>query len=383
MCVFFYFLSLHKILLLGRIKVNFLCSRWYYLCTYNMRTLDMKYIALPNDKLLPELRKYDADGHVVLLSDKVYRLSFYLAMEEYVARHVNEEDCFFMWQVNPSVIFGRNQLIENEVNIDYCRENGISMFRRKSGGGCVYADMNNVMFSYITKEVNVGFTFNRYINMVAAVLRKLGVEAIPSGRNDIMIEGRKVSGNAFYLAQGKSIVHGTMLYDTDMRNMVGAITPSSEKLLSKGVESVRQHIALLKDYIDISIDEFLVFVMNHLCDGCIRLTDKDVKEIEEIEREYLTDEFVFGNNPRYMLVRKSRIDGVGDMEIRIEAKNNIIKKVNMLGDYFIVGDIDTGLLKRLIGVALQKENLEKALPDDLSEYVLNLKKEDFINILLG
>ena len=304
-------------------------------------------------------------------------------MEEYVARHVNEEDCFFMWQVNPSVIFGRNQLIENEVNIDYCRENGISMFRRKSGGGCVYADMNNVMFSYITKEVNVGFTFNRYINMVAAVLRKLGVEAIPSGRNDIMIEGRKVSGNAFYLAQGKSIVHGTMLYDTDMRNMVGAITPSSEKLLSKGVESVRQHIALLKDYIDISIDEFLVFVMNHLCDGCIRLTDKDVKEIEEIEREYLTDEFVFGNNPRYMLVRKSRIDGVGDMEIRIEAKNNIIKKVNMLGDYFIVGDIDTGLLKRLIGVALQKEDLEKALPDDLSEYVLNLKKEDFINILLG
>ena len=343
----------------------------------------MKYIALPNDKLLPELRKYDADGHVVLLSDKVYRLSFYLAMEEYVARHVNEEDCFFMWQVNPSVIFGRNQLIENEVNIDYCRENGISMFRRKSGGGCVYADMNNVMFSYITKEVNVGFTFNRYINMVAAVLRKLGVEAIPSGRNDIMIEGRKVSGNAFYLAQGKSIVHGTMLYDTDMRNMVGAITPSSEKLLSKGVESVRQHIAVLKDYIDISIDEFLVFVMNHLCDGCIRLTDKDVKEIEEIEREYLTDEFVFGNNPRYMLVRKSRIDGVGDMEIRIEAKNNIIKKVNMLGDYFIVGDIDTGLLKRLIGVALQKENLEKAFPDDLSEYVLNLKKEDFINILLG
>ena len=239
------------------------------------------------------------------------------------------------------------------------------------------------MVSYITKEVNVGFTFNRYINMVAAVLRKLGVEAIPSGRNDIMIEGRKVSGNAFYLAQGKSIVHGTMLYDTDMRNMVGAITPSSEKLLSKGVESVRQHIALLKDYIDNSIDEFLVFVMNHICDGCIRLTDKDVKEIEEIEREYLTDEFVFGNNPRYMLVRKSRIDGVGDMEIRIEAKNNIIKKVNMLGDYFIVGDIDTGLLKRLIGVALQKENLEKALPDDLSEYVLNLKKEDFINILLG
>ena len=182
------------------------------------------------------------------------RLTHYLATEEYVARHLDGDEYFFMWQVPPTVIFGRNQLIENEVNLDYCRRHGISTYRRKSGGGCVYADMNNIMFSYITKDENVSLTFSKYITMVADMLRKLGVDATASGRNDIMIGGRKVSGNAFYHIPGRSIVHGTMLYDTDMQNMVGAITPSDEKLVSKGIQSVRQHITLLKDYISMDIE---------------------------------------------------------------------------------------------------------------------------------
>ena len=103
----------------------------------------------------------------------------------------------------------------------------------------MYADLNNIMFSYITGDDSVGFTYNRYINMVVRVLRQLGVDAKASGRNDVLIGDRKVSGNAFYKIPGRSIVHGTMLYDTDMANMVGAITPSNEKLVSKGVESVR------------------------------------------------------------------------------------------------------------------------------------------------
>ena len=178
-------------------------------------------------------------------------LSFYLSMEEYVARtKPAESEYFFMWQVEPSVIFGRNQLIENEVNIPYCRSHGIRMYRRKSGGGCVYADMSNIMFAYITPDENVSLTFNKYIDLVVGTLRKLGVPAEASGRNDILIHGRKVSGNAFYHIPGRSIVHGTMLYDTNMQNMVSAITPSDEKLVSKGVKSVRQHIALLKDHIE-------------------------------------------------------------------------------------------------------------------------------------
>ena len=119
-------------------------------------------------------------------------------MEEYIARNLDKGEYFFMWQVDPTVIFGRNQLIQNEVNIEYCRQHNIQTYRRKSGGGCVYADMTNIMFSYITPDENVSLTFSRYIDMVSEMLRKLGIPAETSGRNDIMIEGRKVSGNAFY-----------------------------------------------------------------------------------------------------------------------------------------------------------------------------------------
>ncbi len=320
--------------------------------------------------------------YVALPVEKVRRLSFYLAMEEYVARRIDEQDLFFMWQVEPSVIFGRNQLIENEVNLKFCRERGIKTYRRKSGGGCVYADMNNVMFSYVTKDEAVGFTFNRYINMVVLVLQNLGVDAKASGRNDVMIGDRKVSGNAFYHIPGRSIVHGTMLYDTDMVNMVGAITPTDEKLLSKGVASVRQRIALLKDYINLDIEQFKTFVRNNLCQGEIVLNEEDIRGIEEIEKDYLTDEFIYGNNPKYTIVRKRRIGTVGDFEVRIEMKNGEIKGMVMLGDYFIVGDIDDTILRPLKGVRLEREALEKALPEQLDTAILNLRKADFIDLLL-
>ena len=320
--------------------------------------------------------------YVALPVEKVRRLSFYLAMEEYVARRIDEQDLFFMWQVEPSVIFGRNQLIENEVNLKFCRERGIKTYRRKSGGGCVYADMNNVMFSYVTKDEVVGFTFNRYINMVVLVLQNLGVDAKASGRNDVMIGDRKVSGNAFYHIPGRSIVHGTMLYDTDMVNMVGAITPTDEKLLSKGVASVRQRIALLKDYINLDIEQFKTFVRNNLCQGEIVLNEEDIRGIEEIEKDYLTDEFIYGNNPKYTIVRKRRIETVGDFEVRIEMKNGEIKGMVMLGDYFIVGDIDDTILRPLKGVRLEREALEKALPEQLDTAILNLRKADFIDLLL-
>ena len=324
----------------------------------------MKYIALPDE-------------------NSVRRLSFYLAMEEYVARNVDERDCFFMWQVRPSVIFGRNQLIENEVNLDFCRRRGIMTYRRKSGGGCVYADMKNIMFSYVTDEDNVGFTFNRYINMVALVLTKLGVDARTTGRNDILIGDRKVSGNAFYRLPGRSIVHGTMLYDTDMENMVGSITPTGEKLLSKGVESVRQRIALLKDYVTIGIEEFKDFVRQNLCDGVRTLTLDDVQAIETLEREYLSPEFVYGNNPRYTVMHRRRIEGVGDMEARVELKNGIVKDLNLVGDYFLTGDLDGRIVARLRGVPLKREALMEALPERVEDVIMNLSRDSLVSLLLG
>ena len=319
--------------------------------------------------------------HIALPCKETRRLSFYLAMEEFVARNIDADDCFFMWQVEPSVIFGRNQLIENEVNLDFCRRRNIQTYRRKSGGGCVYADMNNVMFSYITKDEAVNFTFNRYINMVVLVLRKLGVDARASGRNDIMIGDRKVSGNAFYHIPGRSIVHGTMLYDTDMENMVGSITPTDEKLVSKGIGSVRQRIALLKDYIGLDIEGFKSFVRTNLCDSETALTTSDIRGIEDIEMEYLSPEFVYGNNPKYSVVKRRRIDGVGEIEARIELKNGIIKGLSLLGDYFLTGELDQSIIRPLKNVPLECKAVEDALPERIDCVIRNLKKEELARLL--
>lgn len=230
--------------------------------------------------------------YISLPDEKVRYLSFYLAMEEYVARHLSEPDCFFMWQVEPSVIFGRNQVVENEVNIDYCREHGIHIYRRKSGGGCVYADMDNVMLSLVTDGDNVGFTFNRFVQMILLVLRKMGIEAVGTSHNDIMIGDRKVCGTAFYQLPGRSIVHSTMLYDTNMTHMLNAITPSTEKLEKKGIQSVRQRITLLKDHTQLSLDEVKTLIRNTLCQAELRLTTEQVAEIETIEQSYLKREFI-------------------------------------------------------------------------------------------
>ena len=319
--------------------------------------------------------------YVTLPNNRERRLTFYLAMEEYIARHMKGDEYFFMWQVTPTVIFGRNQLIQNEVNLEYCQQHNINTFRRKSGGGCVYADRNNIMFSYITIDENVSLTFGKYIDMVATMLRKLGVDATASGRNDIMIGDKKVSGNAFYHVPGHSIVHGTMLYDTDMQNMVGAITPSDEKLISKGIKSVRQHITLLKDHISLDIEQFKQFTKDNLCNGEVILGEDDIKKISEIEEEYLTPEFIYGNNPRYNIIRSGRIEGVGDIVVNMEMKNDVIHDIDIKGDFFLVGDIGQQIITPLRGVKLTEQEVAKALPNQLDDVILNLKKNDFVELL--
>ena len=231
--------------------------------------------------------------YVSLPFNDTRRLSFYLAMEEYAARNLNDgDDLFFLWQVEPTVIFGRNQVIQNEVNIPYCSEHGIQFYRRKSGGGCVYADRSNVMMSYITRSDEVTTTFSRYMEMVCKMLQELGLPATSTQNNDVLIDGRKVSGNAFYHIPGHSIVHGTMLFDTDMEHMLNAITPPQTKLDKHGVESVRQRITLLKEHTDLSIEAFKEFAAQRLCNKELKLTDKDVKGIEAIEQEYLDPQFI-------------------------------------------------------------------------------------------
>lgn len=317
--------------------------------------------------------------------EQPHRLSFYLAMEEFVARELTQlDECFFMWQVKPTVIFGRNQLIENEVNLPYCRAHHIDTIRRKSGGGCVYADMNNVMFSYINTGWNITLTFDHYLHKTVQMLRSLGVDASASARNDIMIDGRKVSGYAFYHIPGRNIVHGTMLYDTDMQNMVGSITPSDQKLVSKGVESVRQHICLLKDYIGdrMDVNQFKDYTRRYLCNDEYTLTADDVARIRKIQKEYHDPAYIYGHNPAYTTRRHVRLDGVGEFEVALDIKGQKIRGLNIMGDFFLTGDLNA-LIARLKGTPYTREALALKIQGlDIEHTVMGLTPDGLLKILI-
>jgi lipoyltransferase/lipoate-protein ligase len=308
------------------------------------------------------------------------RLPFYLATEEHLALNYPKDEYFFMWQVRPTVIFGRNQLIENEVNLDYVRSHNIEYYRRKSGGGCVFADFSNIMLSFITPNFNKDFVFDNYLGKVVELLKKLGLNAEFSGRNDILVDNHKVSGNAFYKIKDRSIVHGTMLYDTDLEAMVRAITPDNEKLLTKGIASVRNRVTNLKEHLAISIEEFKDYLRLNLCESEITLFDDDLAAISRIEETYLDLDFIYGKNPDYTIIKKKKVPA-GLIEVSLVLKNKLVKKINILGDYFLLGDLEQ-ITKLLVNKTFTREAFISALKGiDIGEYIYNLTLQDFIEIV--
>lgn len=317
--------------------------------------------------------------------DTIHQLPFYFAVEEYVARHYTDDDYFMGWRVNPTVMLGRNQLIDNEVNTDYCKEHKIDIFRRKSGGGCIYADKGCIQFSYISRAVNANEAFTAYMQRMADLLKGLKIDAQLSGRNDILINGTKVSGCAFYQLSNRSVLHNSLLFDTQLDHLSNALTPAKEKLQSKGVESVRQRVTNVATYTQLDILAFMDYVRQEMCGTeVLELTEEDMKEVAEIEKELASDDFVYGKNPKYSLIRKHRFEGVGTLEAHIELKNNIIGSVNMVGDYFLLGDIDHDFLSLLKGCEFTREAVEERLEDiDLSTIIRGLKLRQFLRLLFG
>lgn len=317
--------------------------------------------------------------------DTIHQLPFYFAVEEYVARHYTDDDYFMGWRVNPTVMLGRNQLIDNEVNTDYCKEHKIDIFRRKSGGGCIYADKGCIQFSYISRAVNANEAFAAYMQRMADLLKGLKIDAQLSGRNDILIDGTKVSGCAFYQLSNRSVLHNSLLFDTQLDHLSNALTPAKEKLQSKGVASVRQRVTNVATYTQLDILAFMDYVRQEMCGTeVLELTEEDMKGVAEIEKELASDDFVYGKNPKYSLVRKHRFEGVGTLEAHIELKNNIIGSVNMVGDYFLLGDIDHDFLSLLKGCEFTREAVEERLENiDLSTIIRGLKLRQFLRLLFG
>lgn len=316
--------------------------------------------------------------HVAFINDKMKesrRLPFFLALEEWVARTLPADDYFFSWQVDPTVICGRNQEIDKEVNLGYCRRNGIDVVRRRSGGGCVFADRQNFMFSLVTSRADsVIEVFAGYTAMIADALRSLGLDASASGRNDITIGGKKVSGNAFYYLPGRSIAHGTMLYDFDPASLSGALTPSKAKLESKGVKSVPMRVTCLKDE-GIGLDPagFERYMIERLTEGDpYYITEADICQIRKIEQGYYNPSFLRINGDgidsghvagRRRMGNKAMIKGVGEfyVEFDLDPASSVISGLSITGDFFMSGDVESRICRRLDGVGFNSVSIREVL----------------------
>lgn len=318
------------------------------------------------------------------------RLPFYLAMEEWAARTLPRDEYFFAWRVKPTVICGRNQDMGKEIDLDYCCREEIDVVRRRSGGGAVYADMDNFMFSYITGGDEIQSVFSHYTVMTAAMLGSLGIHAEPTGRNDLLIGGRKVAGHAFYHLPGRCIVHGTMLYDFDPATLQRALTPSRAKLESKGVKSVPQRVTSLTSHgLAMTPEEFGRYAVEYMCGGNERqLSQEDIAAIEEIEKKYYEPDFLQGrqreSGKEADITRHVAVDGVGEFEVAINLNDDkTIAGIGLWGDFFVIGDINADLLMPLEGVAYDRIALEKATGRlSPSDVIKGLSQTELLNILI-
>lgn len=317
--------------------------------------------------------------------EKAFQLPFFFAVEEYVARTYKDDDYFMVWRVEPTVMLGRNQLIENEVNIEYCKQNGVHIYRRKSGGGCIYSDLGCMQFSYISFAENVNTAFVEYMQGIANVLRSLDIDASLSGRNDILVEGKKVAGSAFYKLKGRSVLHNSLLFSTQLEHLSNALTPGKEKLQSKGVASVSQRVTNVGNFTDLDIEAFMAYVRKYMCgDEVLELTANDMREIEKIEIELASDDFVYGKNPKYTEVRQKRFADVGTFQAHIELKNNVIQNINLIGDYFLSGDLDREFLDLVRGSEFTREAVGERLQGvELGNIIRNFTVAQFLRLLFG
>lgn len=323
---------------------------------------------------------------IINQSDDPY---FNLALEEHAVMSLPAcENYFILWQNRPAVIVGRNQNTIEEINQDYISQKGITVVRRMSGGGAVYHDLGNLNFTFVVED-NQGFAdFARFTRPVIKALRRLGIEAENNGRNDITIEGRKFSGNAQFKHKNRLMHHGTILFATNIEEMVNALNPRVEKISSKGIKSVRSRVTNISEHLSVpvSIEDFKRVLTEEVFreennNDIYRLSEYDLQAVNELrDKKYSAWDWNYGTSPAYN-IRKPRTFPWGSLDIRLEVKRGTITGCRIYGDYFSSRDI-AELEVVFIGLNHREEEIGKCLEGiDLSSFLPQAEKQEFIELL--
>lgn len=310
---------------------------------------------------------------------------FNMAVEEYVFTHFTD-DIFMLWRNEPAIIVGRFQNSLAEINLDFVNEKKIKVVRRLTGGGAVFHDLQNLNFTFV--ESNSKGNFRTFTQPIIEVLNGLGVDARFEGRNDLMIDGRKFSGNAQCVSNGRMLHHGTLLFDTAMTDMSNALKVNPLKFEDKAVKSVRKRVTNISEHLQspMTVLQFADLIMKHIMEtreNCqlYEFTDEDRAAIRKLRDEkYSTWEWNFGHSPKYSFSKMIRTVG-GNIEMHLNIEKGIVSAVKIYGDFFAKRDI-SDFENILIGVRHDEKSVTELLSNiNTEDYFLGVTANDVISLM--
>ncbi|AZN39815.1 lipoate--protein ligase [Paenibacillus albus] len=313
-----------------------------------------------------------------------------LALEEYVLRNLTGDEDFLLFYINePSIIIGKNQNTAEEVNTSYVEEHGIHIVRRLSGGGAVYHDLGNLNFSFITKDDGKSFhNFRKFTEPVVEALRGLGVDAELSGRNDLQVGERKISGNAQFASKGRMFSHGTLLFNSEVDSIVSALKPNPAKFESKATKSVRSRVANIIEFLQepMTMEQFRLFLLESIFGGkeipTYPLTEADLAAVDQLaEERYRSWDWNYGRSPAFNVRQVKRLTA-GTFDVRLDVKDGFIVEASVFGDFFGTGEV-SDVTSRLAGVRYTAADVAAALADiDLTVYFGPVDREEWLALLI-
>lgn len=315
---------------------------------------------------------------------------FNLAMEEYLFNLDDNNDYVLLWQNEPTIVVGKYQNTAEEINSEYVKEKSIHVVRRITGGGAVYHDLGNLNYTFISKGTGKkDFDFSKFTMPIVKALKKFGVTAELSGRNDITIDQKKFSGNAQYVKQGKVLHHGTLLFNSEMEELTKALKVAEDKYQSKGIKSVRSRVTNIADYLpgNITVSEFKELLLKYMFDEDTELIEGQLKaaDMNEINRlmknKYMSWEWNYGASPEFNVKQGKRFEG-GKVEALINVKSGIVQGIKFYGDFFGNGNPEE-IEALLLGKRYNEDEIRAALAGlDMNYYFKGIRLDELLTCII-
>ena len=323
--------------------------------------------------------------------------SLNIALETYLVENRLVDEPILLFYINaPAIIVGRHQNTVAEVNQPYLDEHGIQVVRRMSGGGAVYHDLGNLSYCFIKDDDGTIGNFDGFTRPVIAALHDLGATgAALQGRNDLLIDGKKFSGNAMYVRGGRMTAHGTILFDSNLDEVTRALLPRKEKIQSHGIQSIRKRVTNIKPYLlpqyqSLTTPEFRDILLLRIFGVAQRsdikeyvLSEHDWQKVHALRAERFANwDWNYGKSPEFTLEYCQKFPA-GLVEYKLDVEHGRIKAIRIFGDFFGLGDI-ADVEKRLTGIAYRRNAIEKAFSEiDVKHYFGNIEAKELTDLLVG